>query len=168
MAIPKKLKNLTLFVDGEGFAGRVEELEPPKLTIKTEEFRAGGFDAPIEIDMGMEKLEAKMMIAEYDPAIFRLFGLIDGNAVAVTMRGALQADSAETTPIVVSLRGAWRELETGTWKSGDNTSLTAMMAVRYYKLTIGTDDVIEIDVENMVRRINGVDVLAEQRNALGL
>ena len=168
MAIPKKLKNLTLFVDGQGYAGRVETLEPPKLTVKTEEFRGGGFDAPVEIDMGLERLEARLEVAEYDPALFRLFGLIDGNAVAVTLRGALQGDSTEATPLVISLRGAWRELDSGSWRSGENSTLTAMLAVRYYKLEIDSEVLIEIDVENMVRRIDGVDVLAEQRTALGL
>jgi P2 family phage contractile tail tube protein len=38
----KILKNFNLFVDGRGYAGRAEEVTPPKLTIKTEELRAGG------------------------------------------------------------------------------------------------------------------------------
>ena len=49
------LKNMSLFVDGRGYAGNVDELNLPKLALKTEEFRGGGMDAPIEIDMGMEK-----------------------------------------------------------------------------------------------------------------
>ncbi|SMG63879.1 Phage major tail tube protein, partial [methanotrophic bacterial endosymbiont of Bathymodiolus sp.] len=53
------LKNMALFVDGRGFAGNVEELTLPKLTLKTEEFRNGGMDAPIEVEMGMEKLESE-------------------------------------------------------------------------------------------------------------
>ena len=47
----KILKNFNLFVDGRGYAGRTEEVTPPKLTIKTEELRAGGMDAPISIDL---------------------------------------------------------------------------------------------------------------------
>lgn len=46
----KVLKNFSLFVDGRGYAGKAEEVTPPKLTIKTEEFRGGGMDAPIDID----------------------------------------------------------------------------------------------------------------------
>ncbi|GHT98386.1 hypothetical protein FACS1894126_3800 [Alphaproteobacteria bacterium] len=58
--LPKILKNFNVFVDGRGYAGRVEEVSLPKLSLKTDEFLAGGMDAPIEIDLGMEKLEADL------------------------------------------------------------------------------------------------------------
>ena len=35
MPIKDILRNVNLFVDGRGFAGRVDELELPKLTIQT-------------------------------------------------------------------------------------------------------------------------------------
>ena len=65
--IPRKLKHFNLFVDGRGYAGKIEELTLPKVTIKAEEFRAGGMDAPMEIDLGMEKLEAEFTLAMRTP-----------------------------------------------------------------------------------------------------
>ncbi len=59
--LPKILRNFNVFVDGRGYAGKIEEITLPKLTIKTEEYRAGGMDIPISIDMGMEKLEAVLL-----------------------------------------------------------------------------------------------------------
>lgn len=165
--IPKILKNFSAFVDGRGFAGRVDEVVLPKLTIQTEEHRAGGMDAPIEIDLGMEKLEAELTFAEYDIELFRLFGLNDGNAVAITLRGAIQA-GGDAEPVVINLRGFFRELDAGTWKAGDKATLKCMVAARYYKLTINETEVIEIDAENMVRVINGVDQLASVRDAIGV
>jgi P2 family phage contractile tail tube protein len=44
----------------------VEELTLPKLTLKTEEFRNGGMDAPIEVEMGMEKLESEFTLTRFD------------------------------------------------------------------------------------------------------
>lgn len=85
--MPKILKNFNVLVDGRGYAGRIDEITLPKLTIKTEEYRAGGMDIPISIDMGMEKLEVDFIFAEYDSELFRLFGLIDGNSVALTLHG---------------------------------------------------------------------------------
>lgn len=69
---PRILKNLNLFVDGRGHAGHVDEVTLPKLTIKTEEHRAGGMDLPVELDMGMEKLEASIVLSDTNPDIFRL------------------------------------------------------------------------------------------------
>ncbi|ASJ24398.1 phage major tail tube protein [Laribacter hongkongensis] len=51
--IPQVLTNLNLYVDGRGFAGRVTEIQLPKLKRKTDGYRAGGMDA--EVDMGSWK-----------------------------------------------------------------------------------------------------------------
>src|SRR3989338_795847 len=162
--IPKILKNFNAFVDGRGYAGRVDEVTLPKLTVKTEEHRAGGMDVPVEIDMGMEKLEAEITFAEYDAELFRLFGLVDGNSVSVTLRGAIQA-GGDAEPVVVTLRGSFRELDSSNWKAGDKATLKCMMAVRYYRLNINGFDVIEIDAENMIRIIGGEDQMASIRQA---
>ena len=163
----KILKNFSLFVDGRGYAGKAEEVTPPKLTIKTEEFRGGGMDTPASIDMGMEKLEASFSIVEFDPDVLRQFGLVSGNNVQVTLRGAL-VDDHNTTPMVISLRGMFTEVDMGNFKAGDLSTMKCTIACRYYSLDIGGQKVIEIDVDNMVRNINGTDVLAEMRSALGV
>ena len=69
MAARDVRKNFNLFVDGKGFAGQIEEFTPPKLTLKTEEFRAAGMDAPIELTMGLEKLEASFSLIAVDRAV---------------------------------------------------------------------------------------------------
>lgn len=165
--IPKILKNFNAFIDGRGYAGRVDEIVLPKLTIKTEEHRAGGMDIPVEIDMGMEKLECEITFSEYDDELFRLFGLTNGNAVSITLRGAMQAD-AQAEAVIVNLRGSFREIDSGNWKAGDKTTLKCMIAVRYYRLNIDGDNIIEIDAENMVRMINGEDQMSSIRQAIGI
>ena len=65
--LPHVLKNMNLFVDGRGYAGRVDEIKLPKLTLKTEEHRAGGMDIPVELELGMDKLEAELTISDFDP-----------------------------------------------------------------------------------------------------
>ncbi len=49
--LPKILKNFNAFVDGRGYAGRIDEISLPKLSIKTEEHRAGGMDIPVAMVM---------------------------------------------------------------------------------------------------------------------
>lgn len=87
---PKILRNFVATLDGRGQAGRIEEITLPKLTVKTEEYRAGGMDVPIALDMGMEKLETDMVFSDYDEEIFKLFGIISGNSISLTLRGALR------------------------------------------------------------------------------
>ena len=165
--MPKIMKNFNLFVDGRGYAGRAEEVSPPKLSIKTEELRAGGMDAPAAVDMGMEKLEASFSLVEYDPELIKQFGLVSGNGVQLTLRGAL-VDDTTTTPMVIGLRGMFTEVDMGKFKAGDKASMQCSVACRYYSLEIGGKKLVEIDVDNMTRVIDGVDKLAEVRAALGI
>jgi P2 family phage contractile tail tube protein len=104
---------------------------------------------------------------EYDPEVLKQFGLVSGNQVQVTLRGAL-VDDKTTTPMTISLRGMFTEVDMGNFKAGDLATLKCSIACRYYSLDIGGQKVIEIDVDNMVRNINGKDVLADIRSALGV
>jgi P2 family phage contractile tail tube protein len=165
--MPKILKNFQLFVDGRGYAGRAEEVTPPKLTIKTEELRAGGMDAPAEIDMGMEKIEAGFTLVEYDPELLKQFGVISGKAVQLTLRGAL-VDDTTATPMVIRVQGMFKEIDFGKFKAGDKGTMQCSVACRYYSLEIDNKKLVEIDIDNMTRVIDGNDQMADIRNAIGL
>ncbi len=181
--LPKILKNFNLFVDGRGYAGRVEEVTLPKLTIKTEEYQLGGLDTPVQVDMGMDKLECELTLSEYDSHMIKLFGMADSldipttvrgpfvdailkattdvtnsGQIALTLRGGL-SDEVEnkTTPVVISLTGTVIELDFGQWKAGENAPLRIRLALRYYKLKIADENLVEIDINNRLRKINGVD-----------
>ena len=162
------LKNVNLFVDGRGYAGQVMEVNLPKLTVKMEEHRDGGMDAPAEIDMGLEKLECNWSTSAIDAEVMRSWGFQPGAHVPVTFRGALESEDGTVTPVTCQVRGQIKELDFGTWKTGEKIPLKCAMAVRYYKYEQDGQTVIEIDVDNMIRNINGTDRLAEQRAALGI
>ncbi len=165
---PRILKNMNLFVDGRGYAGRVDEIELPKLSLKTEEHRAGGMDLPIEVELGMEKLESNLTISDYDPEVFKLFGLLDRQDTPVTVRGAIQRQGEATQAVVISLRGGWKEIDSGTWKPGDKSTLKVAVAVNYFKLAIAGQEIVEIDAINLVRKVGGVDQMADIRSAIGM
>ena len=168
MAIPQVIKTFVAFVDGVGYAGKGEDLSLPKLAIKKEEWRPGGQDAPIELDMGMDKMESTFTMVEYLTALNELFGLINGPDTSVIFRGAMQAQGQDAVPIVATIRGRFMEVDSGTWKSGEKTTQKFTCSVNYYKLTINGVDVYEIDVVYMVRNIAGVDQMASLRAALGI
>ena len=161
-------KNFNLFVDGRGYAGQADEFNAPKLTLKTEEFRAGGMDAPIDVTMGMEKLVCDFSLKAYDRNVLALFGVANGSSVPLTVREALESFDGAVTPVVHTMRGKITELDGGTSKPGELPPLKVAMSLTYYKMQHGDTVVHEIDVENMVRVINGVDTLADLRTALGI
>ena len=168
MAVVNILRNVNLFVDGRGYAGRVAQVTLPKLTVKTEEHRAGGMDAPVELDMGLEKLEASWTMSSVDADLLRRWGLAAGETTPCVFRGALQSEDGGVTAAVATCRGTVREVDYGDWKPGEKAELKAMMAVRRYRLELGGETIHDIDVDNMVRIVDGTDQLAAQRQALGI
>ncbi len=165
--LPMVLRHFALFVDGRGYAGKVEEITLPKLTIKTEDYQSGGMDAPLDIEMGMEKLECDFTMAEYDPALFAMWGMVPGNFVNITLRGGMDKDGV-VVPIVIMLTGTWKEIDMGSWKAGEKAQLKIQVTARFFDMAIGGATAIHIDVANMVRIVNGVDQLASMRAAIGV
>jgi len=55
---------------------------------------------------------------------------------------------------------AFKELDFGGWKPAEKAAFKCIVDAHYYKLTMGGNELIEIDAENMVRKINGVDQMA--------
>jgi len=168
MATPEILKNFNVFVDGLGYAGKVTEVVPPKLTVITDEHKAGGMDAGIDIDMGMEKLLWEFTTAEMSASILKQFGIIKGANIPLTLRGAVQGDAGVVVPIVINSRVMIVEVDKGTWKAGEKSQMKVSLSSRAYKETHAGEVLIDIDVDNMTRVINGVDQLADQRAAIGL
>ncbi|WP_411386984.1 phage major tail tube protein [Pseudomonas sp. MPB03] len=166
--IPETLANLNLFVDGVSFQGDVPSLTLPKLTLKMEEHRGGGMDAPVELDMGMEKQEANFTTTGVRRESLKFFGLADGTAFNGTFRGAYKGLKGKVTPVIVTLRGTLKEVDMGDWKPGDKAEIKHSIGLTYYKLEVDGRTVYEIDPIGMRRVINGVDQLAAQRSALGL
>lgn len=168
MAARDVLKNLSAFVDGKGYAGQVASYTPPPLTLVVDDHRAGGMDAPVSLDMGMEAMEASLVLNSYDRDVLALFGVAEGNAVPFTVRGALESYDGTVTPVQHQMRGKITSLDGGTWTPGEKGELTITFRLDYYKCVHGGQTVHEIDAVNMVRIINGVDRLAQQRAALGI
>lgn len=169
--LPRKLKNMNLFVDGVSLIGEVESVTLPKLSRKTEAFRGGGMAGAGHIDMGLDDdaLKAEWTIGGYSLEIMRQLGMprIDGTALRFT--GAFQRDdTGEVVAVEVVMRGRHQEADRGEYKVGDNSSTKVSTNCVYYRETVAGSVVQEIDVLGMIHIVNGVDILKEQRKALGI
>ncbi|MBK1874595.1 phage major tail tube protein [Marinobacter sp. 1-3A] len=169
MALPKKLKHFNLFGNGDNWQGQIASLTLPPLVRQMEEFRGGGMNAPVDIDHGMEKLEFQWTPAGLIPELFDNFGTSQLDKDMLRFAGSYQRDdTAETVPVEIVVRGRHREINMGDAESGSDNTQSITTTVSYYKLTIGGEEVVEIDVIGMVEKIRGVDRLKEHRNNIGL
>lgn len=165
--LPRHLRNFNVMIDGFGFAGRADEVTLPTLEITTETHRAGGMDAPVDVDMGMELMELSVVLSDYDESVISGFGLL-GAGVPITLRGAIQRQGEQAQPVVIKMLGGLKARAPGTWSVGGKQTTTLTYSLRKYSEAINGVEYVNIDVENMVRVINGVDQLASQRAAIGI
>lgn len=162
------LRNMNLIVDGRGYAGALAKVTPPKLTIKTEETRMGGMDAPIDMDVGMEKLTIEYTLGTYDPNVQKGFGLLEGANIQHTLKGATQDHEGAIHAEVIQCHGKVIEIDQGDWEPGKAVEMKVKISLVYYKRERDGEALHEIDVLNNKRIIGDSDQLAPINNAIGL
>ena len=169
MALPQKLKNFNLFGDGNVWRALIDSVTLPKLTRKVEEWRGGGMHGPIEVDLGHEKLEMSFKAGGFLLDGYRAFGGKTHNANQWRFAGAYEDDSTDVvTAVEILVSGRVREIDPGDAKAGDDTEHTHTISVSYYKLTVDGQVLIEIDLVNFISIVDGTDMLAAHRAALGI
>lgn len=163
--LPRVLKNYNFYPDGMSYAGRFATITPPALALVLDEHRAGGMDAPTSLDMGMEAMRMTGVLNDKDDAVM---GLLFKPGVQFLLRGSAQAQGQASEPILITMRGKISRMEQAEWSPGTKTADNLTFELDYFKYRQRDVELIEIDVLNMVRRIGGVDQLADQRADIGL
>ncbi|WP_294356084.1 phage major tail tube protein [uncultured Sphingomonas sp.] len=169
MAFTRKLKQMMMFNDGDAYVGDTVSITPPKLTRKFEEHRAGGMNRPVKIDMGGEALELEATYAGFMRGVLLQHGMMSIGGVQQRFVGSFQDDeSGLVSQVEIVTRGRHDEIDMGEWKPGDSSEFKVKSQLSYYKLSLDSDVLIEIDVIGMVEIVGGVDLMAAHRAVLGL
>lgn len=169
MGMPRKLKGFNLFQNGENFVGQVTEVTLPKLTRKMEDWQGGGMSGPIKVDFGQEGIQLEWTCGGFMRAVLGQYGITKHDGVLLRFAGGYQAeDSTAVDSVEIVVKGRHSEIEPGTAKAKEDTAFKVTTVASYYKLSINGEDVIEIDFINMIEKINGNDLLAALRKAIGL
>lgn len=170
MALPKKLKYFNTFVDGTSFIGESESITLPKLTQKLEKYRGAGMPGSISINLGLDDdaLGLEFTMGGLMPALTKkLGGTISGTSLRFA--GAYQQDDSEDfIKYEVQANGRLKEEDSGENKQGETTQVKYSMECVYYKLTVDSEEVIEVDIINMIYKVDGKDLLEQARQAIGL
>ncbi len=169
MALPRKLKLMNVFVNGTSYLGQATEVTLPKISMKTEDYRAGGMMGDVAINMGIEKLEMEIKFGGFMSEIHKMFGNAKIDGVPLRFAGAYQReDTGEVDAVEIVVRGRITEIDGGSSKVGDNTEETIKFALTYYKEDMAGSNNMEIDLINNVFVVAGDDKLAAARQAIGL
>ena len=168
MNLPKHLKNFNVTFGVSDFSAICEEVVLPKIKYKTEEYRGAGMAAPIEIDVGLEKLEATFKFCEQTIEGYISAGVNLSGLMTATILGHMSSVDGGSESMVCVLRGWIKGVDPGTWKAGDPKSATQSieMAVLSWVLTRGIIPLVTIDVMSGISRIGGFDQHAAARKNL--
>jgi P2 family phage contractile tail tube protein len=170
MALPKKLKYFNMFFDGDNYFGMVPEITPPN-SPKNRRLPGGryaGFGCGGSgLDAGA--LDMDITLGGMDAGLMKKWGVTTADGMQVRFAGSYQDDATgDAVPCEIQTRGRFTELDPGSAKVGDDTSHKYTLKNTYYKLTINSEEIIEIDVLNMIYKVAGVDVLEKHRANIGL
>lgn len=171
MALPRKLKYLNMFLDGDNWIGVGEEYTPAKQALKLEAYRAGGMPGAAHINMGLEDdaLDTEFTFGGYEAALFKKQHQAKIDGVMLRFAGSFQRDdTAQVSAVEIVQRGRIQQLDGGTLKTGDNSQQKVTMKNTYYKVTIDGEELVEIDTISMIWKVGGVDMMEEHRKAIGL
>ena len=171
MALPKKLKMMNLFNEGNSYLGQTGEVTLPKLGRKFEDWRGGGMNGNIKWDNGLsdDMIEFAWKLGGIDPLVISQFGAATVGALGLRFAGSYQRDdTGETSSLEMVVRGRHEEIDLGNAKAGDDTELSIKTIWSYLKITIDGKVYIEIDIPGVKEVVNGVDRLAQHRKNIGL
>lgn len=163
--LPRQLKAFNTYIDGSSYAGRCDTATLPPLAFQMEEHRAGGMDAPIKIELGMQAMLATLVVSDYSPEIIALIGVPE---TPITLRGGVQAQGKTSEPVVVTMRGMLSNAEFSQWQPGTKSTKTLTYELSYFRFRQKDEELCEIDIINMIRKFGGIDQLAGLRNNIGL
>ncbi|MNQ68328.1 Phage tail tube protein FII [compost metagenome] len=171
MALPRKLKNMNLFNDGNSYLAVAKTVTLPALGRKMEAYRGGGMNGPVKADLGFsdDGIQLEWKTGGLDLISLRQFGMVKASGVLLRFTGAYQQDDTEEmSSVEVVVRGRHETIEMGDAQPGEDTEHSMTTTCSYYKLIVDGEVIIEIDLLNFVEMVDGVDMLEGQRKALGI
>ena len=163
MALPKKLKMANLFNEGNSYLGQTGEITIPKLVRKFEDWRGGGMNGNVKIDMGLgdDINEFNWKLGGIDALLIEQFGAATVGAHMLRFAGSYQRDdTGDTSALEIVVHGRHEEIDFGNQKAGDDTETSVKTIWSYYKLSIDNVAIIEIDIVNNIFIVDGVDLNA--------
>lgn len=171
MALPKKLKHMNIFNDGNSHQGEASSVTLPNLTRKLEAFRAAGMDGPVKVDLGHgdDGIQLSYTLGGWSLITLRQFGAIRADGVMLRFMGSVQRDdTGDVSAVEVVVRGRHEEINFGDAAPGEDTEHEITVTCSYYRLTVDGEVIIEIDLLNFVFIVDGVDMLEAHRRNIGL
>ena len=165
-----RVTNANIYIDGDSFLGKVEEITLPDLKPMMSEHKALGLVGKFELPSGFEKMEGKVKFNSKYPAVATKFANVYG-FMQIQVRANIEVISSSgrtEVPYVCSLTIQSKKYQLGGFKQHDNVESESDFNVLYVKETIDGQVKLEFDVLSNIYKVDGVDLLAKYNKNLGV
>ena len=162
--LPKVIKDAILSVEGQGYAGRIDNIEWPKVSRKTEEYRAGGMLGPVMLDLGQEAMELTFEASEQTSEMIAAYGVCGLAGVKFRINASAESEmDCSDHGIEAIMTGRMKEIDFGTSKPGELQKTKYTVSLATFKYAIDGRTLFDIDFPNNIYIVNGRDLLEKRR-----
>jgi P2 family phage contractile tail tube protein len=166
-----KIVRASVRLNGVLLDGVIDEVELPTIETETEEDASLALIGKPEYRLKMEPLECTMTCTSYHPELdaasidhINQHELIVRKNVEIYRGGVL----ADEKPLVVVLRGRFKETPGGDLSGGELAEWEYVMSPTYYSKTYDGQEILALDVAANIYRVKSVDLLEQMRANLGI
>lgn len=170
--MPEVLNDFRAYDENQTNMLGIASVEYPSISNITQTVKGTGVGGEVDATVlgQFESMETKINWNTPTKYNLRFMG---GKPVALEFRGAVQNwDSGENRyvwdNIRVIIRGRAKNGEPGKWEPANTTDATNTIETTYFKYEVNNETMIEIDKYACKCVIDGVDLTAELREALGI
>lgn len=166
-----KVTNCVVYVDGESFLGRAEEVTTPEVAPVMVDHKGLGLVGKYKLPVtAIEEMSAKIKWNAIYPEVLKkthnpfkpLRLQIRGNVD--TFEGNARTGQI---PVVIIMSAAPKKPGGFVFKPADNVEREDEFNVTMYGLEIEGEEIVYVDVMNNIWRVNGEDILATYRENIG-
>lgn len=166
----KQITNANVYIDGNSFLGKTEEIKMPDVVVTMTEHKALGLVGKVELPSGLDKMESTQKWNSLYPEVLKK-AANPFTAVQLQCRSSMEtytgAGRTEQVPVVAYITGTFKKFPMGNYKQHDNVEAETSMSVTYVRLSINGVDVIEVDVLANIYKVDGVDLLEAYKTNIG-
>jgi len=165
MNIAKRTVMFNLFIEGEGFVGKVKSIQPPAIKKVYEELPVPG--GKIKVFKGVEPLEAKFVLYEDNVNAEKSLAKLHNDPVTLIFKQARSDGKGGAPTVVHTLSGQIDQLEQGEIDNEKGNDNTFTITCTYYKKEVEGSLIHEIDLINLKYVIGGQDLSAAFKGGIG-
>ena len=168
--IPEKVVNFNVYNEAEKLVGVSGEITLPDLEPMTETISGAGLlgeiESPTPGHFGSQTLEIPFRTLTGTP-----FQLLENKGHTFILRAAQQSYNVkngrtEVRPLKIIVKGSSKGANLGKLGVGAMTETVARLEIRYLKVEENGTTLLELDKDNFIYIVNGVDILEDIRNAI--